>query len=59
MRKPGARSGIPIAEATDVVYALLSPELFLVLTRDRGWPPTRWEQWAYDTLASQLITDVP
>jgi AcrR family transcriptional regulator len=59
MKKPGARSGIPAGEATDIVYALLSPELFLVLTRDRGWPPARWERWAYDTLASQLVTDVP
>jgi AcrR family transcriptional regulator len=55
--KPGARTGIPAAEATDVVYALLSPELFLVLTRDRGWPPASWERWVYDTLASQLVTD--
>lgn len=58
-RKPGARSGIPAGEATDIVYALLSPELFLVFTRDRAWPPAKWEQWAYDTLASQLVTDVP
>ena len=57
MGKPGARSGIPAAEATDIVYALLSPELFLVLTRDRGWSPTSWERWVYDTLASQLLTD--
>ena len=55
--KPGARSGISTAEATDIVYALLSPELFLVLTRDRGWSPTSWERWVYDTLASQLLTD--
>jgi AcrR family transcriptional regulator len=57
MRKPGARSGIPAGEATDIVYALLSPELFLVLTRDRAWPPATWEQWVYVTLAAQLVTD--
>ena len=56
MGKPGARAGIPVAEATDVVYALLSPELFLVLTRDREWSPTSWERWVYDTLAAQLVT---
>jgi AcrR family transcriptional regulator len=58
MSKPGARSGVPTGEATDIVHALLSPELFLILTRDRGWPPAAWERWAYNTLASQLITNV-
>ncbi|MET9324118.1 TetR/AcrR family transcriptional regulator [Streptomyces sp. NPDC003038] len=55
MRKPGARFDVPAEEAMDIVYALLSPELYLVLTRDRAWPPAKWEQWAYDTLASQLV----
>ncbi|MER7666419.1 hypothetical protein [Streptomyces sp. NPDC096193] len=39
------------------IYAILSPELFLVLTRYRAWPPAKWEQWAYDTLSSQLLVD--
>ncbi|MGA4845129.1 TetR/AcrR family transcriptional regulator [Streptomyces sp. G5(2025)] len=53
--KPDARSGVPADEAADIIYGLLSPELFLVLTRDRAWSPARWEQWAYDTLRSQLV----
>jgi AcrR family transcriptional regulator len=52
--KPGARPALSAAEAADIIYALLSPELFLVLTRDRAWPPDKWERWAYDTLCSQL-----
>ncbi|MFD7768266.1 TetR/AcrR family transcriptional regulator [Streptomyces sp. NPDC059787] len=55
--KPGARTAVPVEEAADIVYAILSPELFLVLTRDRAWPPAKWEQWAYDTLGSQLLAD--
>jgi AcrR family transcriptional regulator len=54
MQKPGARPTISGAEAADIIYALLSPELFLVLTRDRAWPPDKWERWASDTLCSQL-----
>ncbi|MEU7115136.1 TetR/AcrR family transcriptional regulator [Streptomyces sp. NPDC046182] len=54
-QKPGARPAIPAEEAADILYAVLSPELFLVLTRDRAWPPAKWEQWAYDTLGSQLL----
>lgn len=53
--KPGARPGLSPEEAADVVYALLSPELFLVLTRDRAWPADQWERWAHDTLGSQLL----
>ncbi|GAB2454500.1 TetR/AcrR family transcriptional regulator [Streptomyces incanus] len=53
--KPGARPGLSAEEAADVVYALLSPELFLVLTRDRAWPADKWERWAHDTLGSQLL----
>ncbi|MGP3638416.1 TetR/AcrR family transcriptional regulator [Streptomyces sp. 24-1644] len=55
IKKPGARPSISAEEAADIIYAVLSPELFLVLTRDRAWPPAKWEQWAYGTLASQLL----
>ncbi|MFE2036615.1 TetR/AcrR family transcriptional regulator [Streptomyces scopuliridis] len=53
--KPGARPGISAAETADIIYALLSPELFLILTRDRAWSPDKWQRWAYDTLCSQLL----
>ncbi|WP_187438565.1 hypothetical protein [Streptomyces sp. sk2.1] len=56
-KKPGARPAIPVEETADIIYAILSPELFLVLTRDRAWSPTKWEQWAYDTLSSQLLVN--
>ncbi|MFI7006268.1 TetR family transcriptional regulator [Streptomyces sp. NPDC050145] len=36
--KPGARTAVPVEEAADIIYAVLSPELYLVLTRDRAWP---------------------
>jgi hypothetical protein len=53
--KPGARPEILADDASDIVYAVLSPELFLLLTRDRAWSPAKWEKWAYDTLGSQLL----
>ena len=52
--KPGARSGVSLEDAADVLFALLSPELYLVMVRDRGWAPDRWEEWAYRTLRAQL-----
>ncbi len=53
--KPGARPGLSAEEAADIVYALLSPELFLVLTRDRAWPADKWERWVHDTLGPHLL----
>ncbi|AXE84177.1 TetR/AcrR family transcriptional regulator [Streptomyces sp. Go-475] len=53
--KPGARATVSADEAADILYAVLSPELFLILTRDRAWPPPKWERWAYDTLRTQLL----
>ncbi|MEV4620321.1 helix-turn-helix domain-containing protein [Asanoa sp. NPDC049573] len=52
--KPGARSGVSAAEAADRLYGILSPELYLVFVRDRGWSPERYEQWAFETLRQQL-----
>ncbi|MEU9114132.1 helix-turn-helix domain-containing protein [Streptomyces sp. NPDC048483] len=54
MAKEGAREGLPVAQAADVLFALLSPELYLLFVRERGWSPERWERWAYDTLRPQL-----
>ena len=54
MAKPGARAGVSAKRAADLLYGMLSPELYLLYVRDRGWTPGQWEQWVYDTLCSQL-----
>jgi len=43
--------------AADVLYGVLSPELYSLYVRDRGWSSGQWEQWTYDTLRSQLCAD--
>jgi AcrR family transcriptional regulator len=55
--KPDARADLSAEQATDVLFGLLSPELYLLFVRERGWSPERWEQWAYDTLCAQLCAD--
>ncbi|MCI2420739.1 TetR/AcrR family transcriptional regulator [Saccharopolyspora sp. K220] len=52
--KPGVRGDLAAEHAADVLFGLLSPELYLLLVRDRGWSPEQWEQWAFDTLRAQL-----
>jgi AcrR family transcriptional regulator len=54
MAKPGAREDVTAEHAADLLFGLLSPELYLVLVRDRGWSPETWEQWAGQTLHAQL-----
>jgi AcrR family transcriptional regulator len=53
--KPGVRTGLSAEEAADVLFALLSPELYLIVVRDRGWPPERWAEWALQLLRTQLL----
>ncbi|MFF2778527.1 TetR/AcrR family transcriptional regulator [Streptomyces sp. NPDC058052] len=56
MAKPGARPGVPAEKAADVLFCVLSPELYLLFVRDRGWSPEEWEEWAHDCLRSQLCS---
>ncbi|MEU7004071.1 helix-turn-helix domain-containing protein [Nonomuraea sp. NPDC046570] len=55
--KPDARAEISAEEATDLLYGLLSPELYLLFVHERGWSRERWERWVYQTLRSQLCSD--
>jgi len=49
------RPGLTPAVATDIVYALMAPELFRILTVERRWSETRYEQWLAATLRAQLL----
>jgi AcrR family transcriptional regulator len=52
--KPGARTDVSVEDASDQLYAVLSPELFLLFVRNRGWTVGRWQQWAESTLRHNL-----
>jgi len=54
LAKPGARADLAVEHAADVLYGMLSPQLYLLFTRDRGWTADRWEQWVHETLHAQL-----
>ncbi|MET8143441.1 helix-turn-helix domain-containing protein [Sphaerisporangium sp. NPDC005288] len=55
--KPGARQGVTAEHAADLLFGLLSPELYLVFVRDRGWSPVKWERWSYEALSSELCPE--
>ncbi|MFG2087056.1 MULTISPECIES: TetR/AcrR family transcriptional regulator [unclassified Spirillospora] len=54
--KPGARPDVSVETAADVLFGLLSPQLYLLFVQDRNWSPEEWEEWAYATLTAQLCT---
>jgi AcrR family transcriptional regulator len=41
-------------QATDVLYAALSPDAYQLLVSERGWTPREWEQWTTALLIGQL-----
>src|SRR6266498_1967582 len=51
----GLRDGLDPQRATDIVFGLLSHELYRLLVIEQGWAPEDWERGAADTLAAQLL----
>ena len=51
----GLRSELTVGEAADVVWVTNSAELYVLLTVDRGWSPTRYERWLADTWCRLLL----
>jgi len=43
------------ADAADIVYTLMSPEVYRVLTIERHWSAERYEKWLATTLQAQLL----
>jgi hypothetical protein len=53
-RKGGLRQGLTVARATDILFVLLSPELFDALTSGRGWSFAECKRWLVEVLTQQL-----
>jgi AcrR family transcriptional regulator len=53
------RAGVTERDAADIIHALMSPEVYLLLTTDRRWTPDRYQTWLADTLAQQLLGSAP
>src|SRR5437870_9261128 len=50
------REGLTASAATDILYAVGSPETYRLLVVDRGWSATRFERWYAEALARLLLT---
>jgi AcrR family transcriptional regulator len=51
----GLRASLSVNEAADVVWALNSSELYLLLTMERGWSARRFERWLTDAWCRLLL----
>jgi AcrR family transcriptional regulator len=49
------RPGLDVDEATDVLWALVHPDVWQLLVNQRGWSTDRYEQWCLDTIRAQLL----
>jgi hypothetical protein len=49
------REGLDDAQAADSLWTLTSPEVFRLLTADRGWTKERYADWLADSLIRLLL----
>ncbi len=54
-RKGALRADLDVARATDVLWALNHPDLWLLLVEDRGWTAEEFQRWFSDTSRQQLL----
>jgi AcrR family transcriptional regulator len=56
LREQGAlRPGLSLEEATDVLWALTSYDLYRMLVVEQRWEPERYETWLAQLLVQQLL----
>ena len=46
---------VDVKTATDILWTLAHPDLYLLLVHRRGWKPDAYERWLTDTLRTQLL----
>jgi AcrR family transcriptional regulator len=54
-REGALRDGLSRREAADVLWALTSPDLYLLHVRGSGWSPSRYATWLTRTLEDLLL----
>ena len=54
-RKGALRADLGVERATDVLWMLNNPDVWLLLVDRRGWSPTEWEHWFAETSSAQLL----
>lgn len=53
--KAALRDDLDPDEAADIAWALISPEMWQLLTQRRGWDPARYQAWLGRSLRDSLL----
>ncbi len=53
--RDGLRPGLAVAKATDILWTLNHPDVWLLLVGERGWSPAQFRQWFEKTVTEQLL----
>jgi len=53
------RPGLDVRRATDILWTLNHPDVWLLLVGERGWTPEEWESWFAETSCAQLLRPRP
>jgi AcrR family transcriptional regulator len=54
-RTGSLRADLDVARATDILWTLNHPDVWLLLVGQRGWSPQQFEQWFADTTCALLL----
>jgi AcrR family transcriptional regulator len=54
-RKQALRAGLGVTHATDILWTLNNPDVWLLLVGERNWTPQQFERWFGDTICQQLL----
>jgi AcrR family transcriptional regulator len=54
-QRGGLRAGLTVTVATDILWALNHPDMWLLLHFERGWTPDQFEMWFADITCDQLL----
>lgn len=54
-RRKALRPGLTQEEAADIGYAVMSPEVYRILTIERGWSEDGYQAWLAHTLRTLLL----
>lgn len=54
-RRGALRSDLRQRDAVDIIYTLMSPEVYRLLVVDRKWTPQRYQRWMTETLSASLL----
>lgn len=57
--KQALSTHLDVPSATDILWALNHPNLYMLLAGEREWSPEHYEQWLGELLCSQLLRGNP